>query len=113
MNRDAYQPSGADERVLFPEPPCQKHSWTSREAARSVKASAARQRETVYAAISAAGAAGLTDDEGMRLLKLPGNSYRPRRIELSGPEPPAKPRIRPEGYRKTLSGRNAVVWVVV
>jgi len=62
----------------------------------------------VLEAIAAAGADGLTDEEGAERVGINGNTYRPRRRELE-----QQHRIRNTGKtRKTASGRNAAVWVV-
>lgn len=77
---------------------------TSRDAAASVKASAASLRERLYAAILAR-PDGLTDDEAQVLLSMDGNTQRPRRRELE-----QAGRIQASGTRQTASGRSAVVW---
>jgi hypothetical protein len=93
------------------EPPYVRHSVTSERAAEEIRPSAARLRARVLAAIKAAGAAGLTDEECQRITGLEGSTQRPRRGEL------AEPKIGPALIRKanftrqTSSGRSAVVWI--
>lgn len=84
-------------------------SWreTSREAARSIRPLAAGYRADVLAAIRAAGADGLTDDECQRALAMNPSTQRPRRLELE-----AAGLVTDSGRtRLTASGRKAVVWV--
>lgn len=87
----------------------QAHSPTSYEAAHAAResGSAARCREIVFAVISAAGNTGMTDEDIAIAARLPGNTCRPRRVELLDAG-----RIIEAGKRKTLSGRNACVWMV-
>ena len=89
--------------------PFQSHSATSKAAA--VEAGrcglAARARETVYAAISASGGQGMTDEEIARVTGLNPSTARPRRVELS-----AAGRVISSGARLTASGRMAQVWIV-
>jgi hypothetical protein len=104
------------ERTLFdyvaevePDPPCQRHSVTSREAAESIKPDASELRRRVLAYLRGRGEDGATDEEMQDALGMGGSTERPRRVELvemgsvvdSGRK------------RKTRSGRNAVVWVCV
>ena len=89
--------------------PFQRHSLTSIEAAHQAResGSAARYREVVYAAICGA-PDGLTDEGISVLTRLPGNTARPRRVELLDAG-----RIKDSGRRReTLSGRKAVIWTV-
>lgn len=84
-------------------------SWreTSREAARSIRPLAAGYRADVLAAIRAAGADGLTDDECQRALAMNPSTQRPRRLELE-----AARLVTDSGRtRLTASGRKAVVWI--
>ena len=84
------------------------HSHTSLEASIAIHARAPGLRELVYEAIKNS-PSGLTDEEIVNSTGLKQNTSRPRRVELASETPP---RIRSEGKRKTLSGRNAQVWVV-
>ena len=94
----------SQERLKF-----QAHSLTSLEAAHRAReeGTANRGRELVWAALSAAGSAGMTDEEIETITRLKGSSARPRRLELL-----EAGRIIASGTRKTKSGRNAVVWMV-
>jgi hypothetical protein len=98
--------------TLFDEldrPPAQQHSPTSVAAADAIAPLTATLRRRVYEAIKAAGADGLTDEEGAEKVGISGNTYRPRRRELE-----QAGRIRDsERTRMTRSNRKAVVWVVV
>ncbi len=97
------EPTGS----LFDDPPAQQHSPTSVAAGEAIAPVAATLRAEVLAAIQAAGADGLTDEEVQTRLSLGGSTARPRRIELveSG-------LVTNSGRtRPTASGRQAVVWV--
>jgi hypothetical protein len=88
-------------------PPAQRHSPTSVEAAKSVKERAQIARNKVYAALRHAGLDGLTDEELISVTGLSGNCARPRRIELV-----TAGMVRDSGRtRLTASRRRAVVWV--
>lgn len=91
-----------------PSPPFVHHSQESFDAAVSVRAKAPNLRERVYVAIKNA-PSGLTDEEISNVTGLGPSTARPRRVELASETPP---RIASNGTRKTLSGRNAQVWVV-
>jgi hypothetical protein len=87
--------------------PAQRHSATSVAAAEAMKPSAAKQRADVLRAITAAGTAGLTDEECQKATGLNGSSQRPRRVELF-----TAGLVNHAGRtRKTDSGRDAAVWV--
>lgn len=87
-------------------PPAQKHSPTSRDAARAIRPKRGRLLAILRAAFREAGPRGLTDEEGAIRTGIPGNSYRPRRCELS-----ALGDIRPTAERReTASGARAQVW---
>lgn len=93
--------------LLEPDPPAQRHSATSTDAADAIRPQANRLREVVWEAIRAAGMDGLTDEEGIEVTGLSPSTYRPRRCE--GVE---AGRVVDSGRtRKTRSGRNAAVWV--
>lgn len=80
---------------------------TSAAAAVSMSERAVTLRQMVFEAIEAAQDLGLTDAEIQDLLEMPGNTQRPRRIELL-----QMGRIQTLGNtRPTKSGRSAVVWV--
>ncbi len=81
---------------------------TSEEAAVSMREVAGVLRRRVYAYIASKGPYGATDEEIELGLSLPSNTSRPRRWELY-----REGKIRRSGItRKTLSNRNADVWVV-
>jgi hypothetical protein len=87
----------------------QQHSPTSLEAAHQARESglAERGRELVWAALSGAGASGLTDEQIAQVTRLNPSTARPRRIELL-----RAGRIIDSGTRLTASGRKAVVWMI-
>lgn len=88
------------------DPPSQRHSKTSREAAEQIKPQLPRLQQIVLDAIIASGANGLTDEQGVTLTNLSPSTYRPRRIELQ-----TKCLIVDSGKtRPTRSGRQAVIW---
>lgn len=81
---------------------------TSRSAAARIEGATHNLRGEVYAAIEAAGATGLTDEEGMDTTGIVPNTYRPRRRELEQARV-----VRPRAEtRPTRSGRQALVWVI-
>jgi transcription initiation factor IIE alpha subunit len=90
-----------------PFPPFQKHSETSRQAARDV--SAKPMREIVLEALIDRGNRGATDDELQTALGMDPSTERPRRVELER----AGLVIDSGERRKTRSGREAVVWMAV
>lgn len=90
------------------DPPSIHYSQTSMDAATSIKPKAPTLRERVYQAIKNS-PSGLTDEEICLVTLLGPSTARPRRIELAAETPP---RIRSNGKRKTVSGRDATVWVV-
>jgi transcription initiation factor IIE alpha subunit len=90
-----------------PFPPFQKHSETSRQAARDVLAKP--MREIVLEALIHRGNRGATDDELQTALGMDPSTERPRRVELER----AGLVIDSGERRKTRSGREAVVWMAV
>lgn len=62
--------------------PFQRHSPTSRAAARRIREHLSAQQTRVLGAIQAAGRHGLTDNEGIALGVVGPNSWRARRVEL-------------------------------
>lgn len=90
------------ERTLF-DPPAQQHSATSRDASRRIRGGAQALRERVYDYIRAHGP--VTDEEIAEALQMNPSTERPRRVELQSAQ-----RIRPEGEKKTRSGRRAQAW---
>jgi hypothetical protein len=65
-------------------------------------------RKRVFGVIADAGADGATDDEIVQSLGLPGDSVRPRRIELV-----RMGLVADSGFtRLTRSGREATVWAI-
>ena len=87
--------------------PFQRHSPTSRGAARAMRGSADSKRQQVAEAIRQAGAFGLTDEECQEAAQLAGNCQRPRRIELQR----LGAVVDSGRTRLTRSGRAATVWV--
>ena len=67
----------------------------------------AADRAAILRAIRDAGAFGLTDHEGERLLRIMPQSYTPRRLELEK----AGAIRRTARRRPTYSGRPAIVWI--
>src|SRR5215468_10935320 len=99
----------SDHQPLFWEddPPCQRHSPTSRAAALAVIPTLPRLRRLVLDTLTRAGPDGLTDEQGIALTGLSPSTYRPRRVELwrGG-------LVRDSGRtRRGPSGKQAVVWV--
>lgn len=88
-------------------PAHQRHSATSRDAAKSVASKAETLRAQVLAHIANCGERGATDEEIQLALGMAGNTQRPRRCELA-----KAGRIKEQGRRKTSTGRSAVVWVI-
>ncbi len=87
--------------------PFQKHSDTSREAARLATPNAGTYRRMVLEALRDA-TEGLTDLELQERTGLEGSTERPRRIELV-----TAGVVRDSGTkRKTPSGRAATVWEI-
>jgi len=86
-------------------PPFQAHSATSKEASASISGKASSLRAQVLALLKIQ---DLTDEQIALRLNLPGNTARPRRIELV-----AAGLVEQTGTRKTASGRNAAVWSAV
>ena len=81
--------------------------FTRREAYDRIETHAATLRQRVYLAIIEAGGSGCTDYELQERLIMPGNTERPRRIELL-----KQGLIRDSGRtRESSSGRRAVVWI--
>lgn len=82
---------------------------TSIAAAISIEGSTPTLRAKVLQVIRDAGMLGLTDEQIQMSALMPANTERPRRreLELAG-------LIRDSGMKaKTVSGRNAVVWVAL
>ena len=82
-------------------------SETSREAARRIADAMPELRLRVWVAVEFAGWAGVTAEDLETLCELPGNTVRPRLVEL-----------REDGLvidsgrtRRTASGRSATIWV--
>ena len=92
--------------------PFARGSQTSRDAAEQAKPNAATQRARVLKLVRESGWSddpGLTDEQIQERLGLSGNTQRPRRMELV-----TMGLIKDSGRtRKTKSGREAVVWVLV
>lgn len=87
--------------------PYQKHSQTSKAAAKDMRADAKTLREIVLWWLTCNGPA--TDDEMQGCIPMNPSTQRPRRVELV-----RMGKVRDSGKkRKTRSGRSAVVWEVV
>jgi hypothetical protein len=88
--------------------PYQRHSATSKAAARGLTPSKVDQdRQSILFALQLY-PDGLTDDGLQQITHLPGDSERPRRISLQ-----KDGLIRDSGRKeRTRSGKSAVVWVV-
>ncbi len=81
---------------------------TSEDAAASMRMIAGELRRKVYSYIRSKGSYGATDQEIQMGLSLDSNTARPRRWELC-----REGKIRRSGQtRKTVSGREADVWVI-
>ena len=79
---------------------------TSKDAAADIRASTPKLRARVLAFVASQGAHGATAQEIEAGTGLPGNTVRPRLVELR-----EHGAINDAGdTRKTLSGRKAVVW---
>lgn len=88
--------------------PFQRHSDTSRQAAIDMLPKAGTKRRQVLDGIECAGDYGATDEELQSALRMSGNTERPRRVELMDAH-----LIKDSGRRRqTLSGEQAVVWVI-
>lgn len=90
-------------------PPAQRHSRTSVAAAHAIERKADTIRASIYRYLTLKGAEGATDEEGQRDMAITGNTYRPRRVELQELGLVADSKT----TRRTLSRREAVVWVAV
>ena len=88
--------------------PYQTHSATSAEAAVRKGPSASIDRERVLLFLRERGEIGATDEQIQNHLGMAGDTERPRRVELL-----RAGLVKPEGVRKTRTGRDATVWVVV
>ena len=87
--------------------PYQRHSPTSRAAARQIEHRSATLKDRVLRCIESAGSHGMTDEEIQRALFMGGNTQRPRRRELE-----QACQISDSGRsRKNRSGRYATVWI--
>lgn len=89
-------------------PGFQRHSDTSRQAAINFMPKVGTKRRAVLDCIERQMYAGATDEELQRWLNMTGNTERPRRVELLNAG-----FIKDSGMtRPTLSGEQAVVWVL-
>lgn len=89
------------------ETPYQKHSDTSRSAAEAIADVAHTYKAKVLEAIQKAGVHGMTDEECARKLLLDPKTQRPLRVRLVE----EKLVVDSGQRRKTLGGRNAIVWM--
>jgi predicted ArsR family transcriptional regulator len=81
---------------------------TSFAAARSVRGKSGAQRARVFLCILRRGTKGATLEEIEQELGLPGNTVRPRRVELEG-----LGFVQDSGTRRpTSSGKMAIVWSI-
>lgn len=87
------------------EAPAQRHSPTSVKAAEQIGPSLNTLRERVYRCILSCGP--ITDEGISAATGMPGNTERPRRIELL-----KAGRICQQGTKQTASGRSAAAWIV-
>ena len=93
--------------LFAPEPPAQRHSDTSVQAARDIEALASRLRREVHDFLVARGEAGATDEEMQACLGMAANTQRPRRVELC-----RAGLVVDSGRRRlTRARRLAVAWV--
>ena len=91
------------EDLFNPDPPYQRHSATSKEAAALAKPDASTQRQRVLAHLLHGPA---TDEQMQDALALNPSTQRPRRVELV-----TMGLVVDSGKTaKTRSGRNAVLW---
>lgn len=89
------------------DPPAQRHSATSREAAARIVTGAKSLRGRVLMALLAAGPRGMTDEELQDGLLINPSTQRPRRVELV-----RMGLVLDSGTtRATRAGRRATVWV--
>ena len=87
--------------------PYQKHSETSKAAAKEIEGDAGTQRHKLFGWLYEHGSA--TDEECQDGIPMNPSTQRPRRVELV-----RMGLVRDTGEkRKTRSGRSAVVWEVV
>lgn len=89
---------------IFDQPPFQRHSATSRDAAESMRGKTARIRDVVFETLRNR---PMTDEELINEIGISQNTVRPRRVELA-----QRGLIAEVGKRPTSSGRMAVVWGV-
>lgn len=88
--------------------PFQKHSETSRDAARSKRGDVHNELSRVFWHLATCADTGSTDDETQRALDMIGSTERPRRIDLTAGGIVVDSGLR----RSTCSGRAAVVWTI-
>ena len=92
---------------IYPDPPAQRHSPTSRAAAAAIEPRAGTHRWAVLRLIRRYRTLGVTDEQMQDWLPMNPSTQRPRRIELV-----AAGLVADSGRtRPTRSGRQAVVWV--
>ena len=85
------------------EPPSQRHSETSRDAADAIRPHVSGLRRKVWQALKDHGP--MTAEKLEAVTGLSGNCIRPRLLELRG-----KGYAREAGYGVTRAGRSAVLW---
>ncbi len=89
--------------------PYQRHSATSKAAARAVEPRTGTDRARVLAYIRSQGTQGATDDEVQAYLGMDGSTQRPRRVSLACDGFI----VRTSAQRETRKGSLADVWVAV
>jgi len=90
------------------EPPAQKHSQTSKDAAARIKKATGPMHRKILAFLGHMGRYGATDEEMQKKLEIGANTQRPRRRELQ-----LQNLIKDSGRtRLTVTNREAVVWVL-
>lgn len=99
--------TGTQITYITPAPPAQRGSPTSQAAAALIEPTAGTLRAQVLAYLRERGNAGATDEEMQTELKMNPSTQRPRRIELEK----TGLVLRTAQTRKTVSGRDAVVFV--
>jgi hypothetical protein len=98
--------TGTQLTFAVPAAPAQRHSQTSRAAAERIEPQAGTLRRRVLDWLRECGEKGATDEEMQIGLSMNPSTQRPRRIELES----MGWIVRTTQTRKTLSGRDAVVY---
>jgi len=94
--------------LFDPPAPFKAGSDTSAAAANDIESSAPRMRQRIAEFLAGRGSHGATDEEIQKALNMPGNTERPRRVELL-----QRRLVLDTGMRRqTSAGRYAAVWAV-